>query len=52
MISFQMDAGASTSFRLTSSTTGKQFRLSSSVSSPQIITGPTIITDGYTTSIC
>lgn len=47
-----VDSGASTSFifgsTVTSSTTGKQFRLSSSVSSPQTITGPTIITDGYT----
>jgi len=47
-----VDSGASTSFTfgstVTSSATGKQFRLSSSVSSPQTITGPTTITDGYT----
>lgn len=45
--------GGSTSFTynstISSSTTGKQFRLSSSVSSPQTITGNTTISDGYTT---
>lgn len=44
--------GASTSFTygntISSSTSGKQFRLSSSVSSPQTIYAPTTITDGYT----